>query len=202
MTGLLTLNAGSSSLKFGLYRNTQEPALLVVGQVDGIGSTSRLILGTDDAATETPCDVATHGAALECIINALGPYLDGITITGVGHRVVHGGPDFAEPVIVTPGIEAALTDLIPLAPLHQPHNLAGIAAARGLFADAVQVACFDTAFHRGHPWVNDTFALPQKFYDNGIRRYGFHGLSYDYITSVIEYDEPDARSIPTSRRRS
>jgi len=75
--------------------------------------------------------------------------------------------------------------------LHQPHNLAGIAAARDQFPDAVQVACFDTAFHRGHPWVNDTFALPRRFYDEGIRRYGFHGLSYDYITSVIERDEPD-----------
>ena len=191
MTGVLTLNAGSSSLKFGLYRNAPEPELLVAGQVDGIGATAQLILGTGDTATKTPCDAATHGAALERIITALEPHLDGLVIAGVGHRVVHGGPDFAEPVIVTPEVEAALTDLTPLAPLHQPHNLAGIAAARALFPDAVQVACFDTAFHRGHPWVNDTFALPRKFYDDGIRRYGFHGLSYDYITSVIERDEPD-----------
>ncbi|TQE98804.1 MAG: acetate/propionate family kinase [Spiribacter salinus] len=191
MTGLLTLNAGSSSLKFGLYGNTPEPTLLVGGQVDGIGAASQLILRTDDRKTKTPCGAATHREALECIIETLEPYLDKITIIGVGHRVVHGGPDFAEPVIITPKIETALTALIPLAPLHQPHNLAGITAARDLFPDAVQVACFDTAFHRGHPWVNDTFALPHEFYDDGIRRYGFHGLSYDYITHVIERDEPD-----------
>src|SRR6056297_2107438 len=191
MTGLLTLNAGSSSLKFGLYDSAPEPVLRVSGQVDGIGAAAQLILSTDDKTTSTPCGVATHLEALERIIAALEPYLDGITIAGVGHRVVHGGPDFAEPVIVTPEIEAALTALIPLAPLHQPHNLAGIAAARDLFPDAVQVACFDTAFHRGHPWVNDTFALPRRFYEDGIRRYGFHGLSYDYITGVIARDEPE-----------
>lgn len=191
MTALLTLNAGSSSLKFGLYGNTPEPTLLVVGQVDGVGGVSQLILRTEDRKTTTPCGAATHREALAQVIEALGPYLADISITGVGHRVVHGGPDFAEPVIVTPEIEAALSGLIPLAPLHQPHNLAGIAAARDLFPDAVQVACFDTAFHRGHPWVNDTFALPRQFYDDGIRRYGFHGLSYDFITSVIERNEPD-----------
>jgi len=191
MTGLLTLNAGSSSLKFGLYGNRPEPALRVAGQVDAIGAASQLVLGTGDDTTRTPCGAATHHEALACIIGALEPYLDTIPIAGVGHRVVHGGPDFADPVIVTPEIEAALTALIPLAPLHQPHNLAGIAAARDLFPDAVQVACFDTAFHRGHPWVNDTFALPRRFYDAGIRRYGFHGLSYDYVTGVIERDEPD-----------
>jgi len=125
------------------------------------------------------------------VLDALAPYLEGLTIAGIGHRVVHGGPDFSDPVRVTPEIEAALTDLVPLAPLHQPHNLAGIAAARDLFPDAVQVACFDTAFHRGHPWVNDTFALPRRFYEDGIRRYGFHGLSYDYITGVIARDEPE-----------
>jgi acetate kinase len=191
MTGLLTLNAGSSSLKFGLYDSAPEPVRRVSGQVDGIDSAAQLILQAGDGATKTPCGVATHREALECILEALEPHLENITIAAVGHRVVHGGPEFADPVIVTPEIEAALTALIPLAPLHQPHNLAGIVAARDLFPGAVQVACFDTAFHRGHPWVNDTFALPRQFYDDGIRRYGFHGLSYDYITGVIERDEPD-----------
>ncbi|HKK96883.1 MAG TPA: acetate/propionate family kinase, partial [Marivita sp.] len=149
------------------------------------------ILRATDASVTLPCDAASHHAALVCVIEAITPYLRDITIKGVGHRVVHGGPDLADPVIVTPEIETALNALVPLAPLHQPHNLAGIAAARDQFPDAVQVACFDTAFHRGHPWVNDTFALPRRFYDEGIRRYGFHGLSYDYITSVIERDEPD-----------
>lgn len=190
MKGVLTLNAGSSSLKFGLYDDTPEPTLRVVGQVDGIGHAAQLVLRTDDTSTKRPCRAPTHREALAAVIDALAPFLEGITIAGIGHRVVHGGPDFSDPVRVTPRIEAALTALIPLAPLHQPHNLAGIAAARELFPDAVQVACFDTAFHRGHPWVNDTFALPRRFYDDGIRRYGFHGLSYDYITGVIARDEP------------
>src|SRR6056297_3866954 len=191
MKGVLTLNAGSSSLKFGLYDDTVEPRLRVGGQVDGIGRSPQLVLEAEDNSTTTPCSAQTHRDALAAVLDALAPYLEGLTIAGIGHRVVHGGPDFSDPVRVTPEIEAALTDLVPLAPLHQPHNLAGIAAARGLFPDAVQVACFDTAFHRGHPWVNDTFALPRQFYDDGIRRYGFHGLSYDYITSVLYRDEPD-----------
>src|SRR6056297_797195 len=191
MKGVLTLNAGSSSLKFGLYNDTVEPTLRVGGQVDGIGRTPQLVLEAEDNSTTTPCSAQTHRDALAVVLDALAPYLEGLTIAGIGHRVVHGGPDFSDPVRVTPEIEAALTDLVPLAPLHQPHNLAGIAAARDLFPDAVQVACFDTAFHRGHPWVNDTFALPRRFYDAGIRRYGFHGLSYDYVTGVIERDEPD-----------
>jgi acetate kinase len=187
---VLTLNAGSSSLKFGLYDDTSEPTLRVVGQVDGIGRTPQLVLRTEDGTTTTPCSAQTHREALGAVLEALAPFLEGLTIAGIGHRVVHGGPDFADPVRITPEIEAALTALVPLAPLHQPHNLAGIAAARDVFPDAVQVACFDTAFHRGHPWVNDTFALPRRFYDDGIRRYGFHGLSYDYITGVIARDEP------------
>jgi len=191
MKGVLTLNAGSSSLKFGLYNDTVEPTLRVGGQVDGIGRTPQLVLQTEDNSTTTPCSAQTHRDALAAVLDALAPYLEGLTIAGIGHRVVHGGPDFADPVRVTPEIEAALSDLVPLAPLHQPHNLAGIAAARDLFPDAVQVACFDTAFHRGHPWVNDTFALPRRFYEDGIRRYGFHGLSYDYITGVIARDEPE-----------
>ena len=191
MKGVLTLNAGSSSLKFGLYDDTVDATLRVGGQVDGIGRTPQLVLQTEDNSTTTPCSAQTHRDALVAVLDALAPYLEGLTIAGIGHRVVHGGPDFADPVRVTPEIEAALTDLVPLAPLHQPHNLAGIAAARDLFPDAVQVACFDTAFHRGHPWVNDTFALPRRFYEDGIRRYGFHGLSYDYITGVIARDEPE-----------
>src|SRR6056297_3359296 len=191
MKGVLTLNAGSSSLKFGLYDDTVEPRLRVGGQVDGIGRSPQLVLEAEDNSTTTPCSAQTHRDALAVVLDALAPYLEGLTIAGIGHRVVHGGPDFSDPVRVTPEIEAALTDLVPLAPLHQPHNLAGIAAARDLFPDAVQVACFDTAFHRGHPWVNDTFALPRRFYEDGIRRYGFHGLSYDYITGVIARDEPE-----------
>lgn len=190
MTGLLTLNAGSSSLKFGVYEDAEEPDLLVHGQVDGIGGTARLILITGDTKTSDQIDAQTQHAALEHVMTALAPHMRGLDITGVGHRVVHGGPDFAAPVVLTPQIQDALAALTPLAPLHQPHNLAGVTAAHHLFPEAIQVACFDTAFHRGHPWVNDAFALPRALYDAGIRRYGFHGLSYDYVTGVIARDFP------------
>lgn len=191
MNGLLTLNAGSSSLKFGLYEDAQEPEMLLQGQVDGIGSSARLVLMVDDEKTSHPVDAPTQGAALTHVINALEPRLQGLSICGVGHRIVHGGPEYSEPLILTHDALDDLEKLIPLAPLHQPHNLAGVAAAQAAFPDAIQVGCFDTAFHRGHPWVNDTFALPRALYDEGVRRYGFHGLSYDYITGVIAQEYPD-----------
>ena len=191
MTGLLTLNAGSSSLKFGLYEDAAEPDLLVHGQVDGIGGAAQLVLSAGETKTSGPVEAQTQHDALDHVIKALAPHMRGLQITGVGHRVVHGGPEFAAPVVLTPQIQEALAAFSPLAPLHQPHNLAGVTAAHDIFPDAIQVACFDTAFHRGHPWVNDTFALPRHFYDEGIRRYGFHGLSYDYVTGVIARDYPD-----------
>lgn len=191
MTGLLTLNAGSSSLKFGLYADDAEPRLLVHGQVEGIGTAPRLSLDTGSAQSHETVTAETQQDALRRVMDALAPHMRGVQITGVGHRVVHGGPDFAAPAVLTPDIVRALHDLSPLAPLHQPHNLAGVTAAQALFPGAVQVACFDTAFHRGHPWVNDTFALPRSFHDDGIRRYGFHGLSYDYVTGVIARDFPE-----------
>jgi acetate kinase len=106
-------------------------------------------------------------------------------IAAIGHRVVHGGIDFAAPVLVTEEAMQRLTKLNSLAPLHQPHNLSGIAAAEVAFPGIPQVACFDTAFHRTHPFVNDAFALPRKFYEQGVRRYGFHGLSYEYVTGKL-----------------
>lgn len=191
MSRLLTLNAGSSSLKFGLYEHAKEPNLLVRGQVDGIGRSAQLILTTGDATNIDGVEAQTQQEALNHVIKALEPYMRGVRISGVGHRVVHGGADFSTPVILTKQTQKTLAALTPLAPLHQPHNLAGVAAAQNLFPDAVQVACFDTAFHRGHPWVNDAFALPRAFYDEGIRRYGFHGLSYKYVTGVIARDFPE-----------
>ncbi len=191
MTGILTLNAGSSSLKFGLYEDAKEPELLVHGQVDGIGRAAQLILTAGDTKVCEPVDVQTQQQALDQVMTALAPHMRERKITGVGHRVVHGGPDSSAPVVLTPEVEEALAAFCPLAPLHQPHNLAGVTAARERFPDAIQVACFDTAFHRGHPWVNDTFALPRALYNEGIRRYGFHGLSYDYVTGVIARDFPE-----------
>jgi len=116
--------------------------------------------------------------------------LDDEPVGGVGHRITHGGIDFVAPTELTPSVLEKLEALAPLAPLHQPHNLKGVQAAKEAFPDAVQIGCFDTAFHRGHPWVNDTFGLPRKYYDKGVRRYGFHGLSYEYITSELVRTEP------------
>ena len=191
MSLLLTLNAGSSSIKFGLYCAATEPEEMVRGQIDGLGPAGRLVVEADGGKTVTEIGPADHAAGLAALLAALGPHLAGREIAGVGHRVVHGGPDIDGPRVVDDALTDRLAALNPLAPLHQPHNLAAVAAARNAFPEAVQVACFDTAFHRGHPWVNDTFALPRRFYDAGVRRYGFHGLSYDYITGALRSDRPD-----------
>ena len=125
------------------------------------------------------------------VVDVLKNHVPGINILAIGHRVVHGGPDYSEPLILTEDVIADLEEYVPLAPLHQPHNLAGIAAAHVAFPEATQIACFDTAFHRAHPWVNDTFALPRKYYEKGLRRYGFHGLSYEYVSSKLRKIAPD-----------
>ncbi|MCV3271873.1 acetate/propionate family kinase [Roseobacter sinensis] len=188
---ILTLNTGSSSLKFGLYRDAPDPVMLLTGQVDSLGSAAQLVLERDGEKTSQAISALTHAAALNEVIAALRPHMTGLAISGIGHRIVHGGPKFAEPVVLGADVLSALAEFSPLAPLHQPHNLAGVEAAKVAFPQAVQVGCFDTAFHRGHPWVNDTFALPRRFYEEGIRRYGFHGLSYDYISGVIAQDYPE-----------
>ncbi|MEM9062616.1 MAG: acetate/propionate family kinase [Pseudomonadota bacterium] len=192
---VLTLNAGSSSLKFGLFEFGDPPIAIATGLVDKKdGSASielRSALGEiledrllPSDAEPTPDDI--HAAVLQ----ALDAHFPDRSISAVGHRVVHGGPRYAEPVVLTDDIRRDLEGLIPFAPLHQPHNLAGIAAASQAYPRALQFACFDTAFHRNHPWVNDTFALPREYYDKGIRRYGFHGLSYEYISDRLEHIAP------------
>ena len=109
----------------------------------------------------------------------------GWEIAAVGHRIVHGGPDFARPMRIDAAVYARLAQWEALAPLHQPHNLAGVRAARALFPEALQVGCFDTAFHRGHAFAADAYGLPRAFYDEGLRRYGFHGLSYEYVSARL-----------------
>jgi acetate kinase len=194
---ILVLNAGSSSLKFAAY-DLQGESLRerCAGQVEGIGAAPRF-RATDAAgggptteawaAGEGPAD---HAGALGAIIGWLDGRLDGQRVVAVGHRVVHGGTAFAEPVVIDAGVTAALRELASLAPLHQPHNLAGIAAAARHFAGVPQVACFDTAFHRTQPFVADSFGLPPRFHAQGIRRYGFHGLSYEYIARRIAREDP------------
>jgi acetate kinase len=194
MSLILTLNAGSSSIKFGLYAAAQEPVEEARGQIDALGPAARLILEAPDipgGQSETAIGPADHAAGLKALIAALTPRMAGREIAGIGHRVVHGGADIDGPRQIDEALLERLEALVPLAPLHQPHNLAGIRAARAAFPGIPQVAAFDTAFHRGHPWVNDTFALPRRYYDAGVRRYGFHGLSYAYIAGVLARDHPD-----------
>ena len=188
MSAILTLNAGSSSLKFGLYESADgEPRLLRTGQVENIGAHARLEIS---GGATSEIGQADHNGAVIAILTSLGPILEGRAVLGVGHRIVHGGADLRAPVVLTPEIIAKLREIIPLVPLHQPHNLAAVAAAQAAFPRAIQVGCFDTAFHQGHPFVCDTYGLPRQYYDEGIRRYGFHGLSYDYVSGVLRRDYP------------
>ena len=187
----LTINAGSSSLKFGLYDiSGAEPEEMALGAVEAIGARPtlrvRLGLGLADLSHDlSPEAAADHAGALSTALAVLRERFPQARAVAVGHRVVHGGTAHAAPVRVTPEVLEALRALSPFAPIHQPYNIAGIEAAMAAFPGAVQVACFDTAFHRTHPKVNDTFALPREYYDKGVRRYGFHGLSYDYISGEL-----------------
>jgi acetate kinase len=192
MSVILTLNAGSSSIKFAAYLadDQGEPALLQAGMVENLGPVAQLVLKGDNART-VDIGPADHAAAVPAILRALDPVLQGREVTGVGHRIVHGGKTFGAPVRLSDDVFSQLEAFVPLAPLHQPHNLAAVRAAQEAFPDALQVGCFDTSFHKGHPFVNDTFALPRRFYDQGVRRYGFHGLSYDYITTCLRRDWPE-----------
>ncbi len=193
MSGLtLTLNAGSSSLKFALFPEAGETPM-ATGMVDSIGADATLKLRdgeSNELDASRTSGFADHTQALDGVLGALGASFPGLSITAVGHRVVHGGPDFAVPVVIDDTNLARLETFSPFAPLHQPHNLAGIYAAAAAFPDAVQVACFDTAFHRSHPFVNDTFALPRDYFEKGVRRYGFHGLSYEYIAGALAEKAP------------
>ncbi len=188
MSAILTLNAGSSSLKFAVFSATREPDMLLAGQVENLGPVARLKIDGGAARDIGPAD---HAVALSVLLQTVAGRLDGRAVTGVGHRIVHGGKSFGEPVALTEAVLAQLDTLVPLAPLHQPHNLAVVKAARAAFPAALQIGCFDTAFHRGHPFVNDAFALPRRLYDQGVRRYGFHGLSYDYVSGVLARDWPE-----------
>jgi len=188
---VLTLNAGSSSLKAALFGITgDEP--LATAQADRIGIEAELRFqrtGTD-RVTMPGGALTDHAAAIGRVIELLGAEWPGLQMRAVAHRVVHGGIDFLAPVEVDEGVLRRLECLAPLAPLHQPHNLVGIRAAIAAFPGVPQVACFDTAFHRQQPWVNDTFALPRELYVQGVRRYGFHGLSYEYIAGELARSAP------------
>ena len=188
---VLTLNAGSSSLKVALFPLDGD-AIIASGLADRIGAEGVMKLKQADGAPLPAAsgDLTTHHGAMRTAIDSFRLAFPQLKLEAVGHRVVHGGAEFAEPVVVDDAVLAQLEQSAAFAPLHQPHNLAGIRAAMALFPAAPQVACFDTAFHRNHPWVNDAFALPRAFYDEGVRRYGFHGLSYAYVAGELNRFAP------------
>jgi acetate kinase len=191
---LLTLNAGSSSVKFAAYGATPALDWLASGQVEGLGDTAHFSVKCADRAETNhaldPDGPADHTTAVQAILTWLQGAQAGRPVAAVSHRVVHGGVALTDPVPVDDALLAQLDQLVPLAPLHQPNNLAGIRAAREAFPGTPQIACFDTAFHRSHPFVADTFALPRRYYDEGIRRYGFHGLSYEFISRRLRELDP------------
>jgi len=193
---LLIINAGSSSVKFALF-DVETLSELVKGQIDGIGSAAAFRAKSPDLKIDEqlqwPLEDAPkdHSAALQLLIEWLGQSMVGVQVSAVGHRVVHGGSHYMEPVIINEDVLHELESIVALAPLHEPHNIAGIKGARAAFGDITQVACFDTAFHRTQSFINDTYALPRSLYLEGIRRYGFHGLSYEFIAGYLKENFPE-----------
>ncbi len=193
---ILVINAGSSSVKFRLYAPQAGQALdqLVSGEFDGIGVRPRLraagpageaLIDRNYDARDVP-DVATA-------MRTAGVWLreQRLHFVAIGHRVVHGGPHYDRPTLMNQKVLADLERYVPLAPLHQPNNLAPIRILLERFPQMPQVACFDTAFHRGHDWNADHYAIPQSLYEEGVRRYGFHGLSYEYVAQRLAELVPD-----------
>ena len=197
MDTILVVNAGSSSVKFQIFAIEDEGRLRrqIKGQMDGIGSRPRLrAAGANgdpladraypiESVSDIPAAMAIAGAWLRDELR--------ITPMAVGHRVVHGGPDYGRPVLIDFGVVSRLERYIALAPLHQPHNLAPIRSLLANFPTLPQVACFDTAFHRTHGPVADHYAIPHQLHAEGVRRYGFHGLSYEYIARTLAQIAPD-----------
>jgi acetate kinase len=193
----LVLNAGSSSLKFCVYRRPREESwrLEARGQIEGIGTSPRLSVKDAEGgklADEKLGETVRDGrGAVDTLAGWLRSKWGGSKVLGVGHRVVHGGSRYARPVVVTREVLAELRELVPLAPLHQPYNLAAIEAVFVRLPDVPQVACFDTGFHRGHSEVAELVPLPRDLRESGLQRYGFHGLSYEYIASVLPEVAPE-----------
>ncbi len=190
---LLVVNAGSSSIKFTAYKTGASPHRLVAdfsGQLDGINNRSRFWVKKADGETLLNCPlngqtVPDHAAAIARILAWLEDYLGAARLLAVGHRIVHGGPQYCTPVLLNEKILQDLEGLIPLAPLHQPHNLAPVRALQKAQPSLPQVACFDTAFHQTQPAIAQRFALPRDLTAEGIRKYGFHGLSYEYVATLL-----------------
>ena len=191
----LVLNAGSSSLKFCVFRRPVREVwrLDARGQIEGIGTSPRLSAKSAEGHTLVKQEVAVRDGrgAIDALAVWLRSKYAGSHVVAVGHRVVHGGTRFAGPTVVNEKVLEELRELVPLAPLHQPHNLAAIEAVFERLPDVAQVACFDTSFHRGQPAVAELVPLPQDLRRAGLQRYGFHGLSYEYIASVLPDVAPE-----------
>lgn len=197
---IVVVNAGSSSVKFSLFIDGgAAPRLRVRGQIEGLFSAPRFVArGADGSVRDerTWHDGASlgHDGALDFLVEYLRAALAGDRLVGVGHRVVHGGMEYAQPVRIDAAVLRSLERYVPLAPLHQPHNLAPIRRLFERAPELPQVACFDTAFHRTNPELAQMFGLPYAMFEEGVRRYGFHGLSYEYVASVLaDYDERAAQ---------
>ena len=197
---LFIVNAGSSSIKFKLYRILDDDIEFVLGgALDGIGSKPRL-KAKDHAGKVLverafpAAEISSPSQAQHAVADWLTAQITDYTIVGIGHRVLHGGSVYSQPVLVDDDVLARLETFVPLAPLHQPSNLEPIRVLRQRHPDLPQVACFDTAFHHGHPELSDRFALPRALYDEGVRRYGFHGLSYEYVSDALRKIAPDVAS--------
>jgi acetate kinase len=194
---LIVLNAGSSSLKFQVFEmvGNAEPRLVWRGLYEGLGSAAHFIVrqagGADlDEVSWSSEDGVGHEEALMHLVSWLRQHQEERKLVAIGHRVVHGGGAFSGPVLVDESVLQALETLVPLAPLHQPHNLKPIRIVRQRLPGMPQVACFDTAFHQSQSEIATLFALPREMRERGVRRYGFHGLSYDYIASVLKDYDP------------
>ena len=199
-SAILVLNAGSSSLKFSIFaEHERDLALTFGGEIDALYTAPRFIATARDGTVLGDKAWGTgvalgHDGALDFLLQFLPSALAQQPLLGVGHRVVHGGPHYFRPVRIDASILASLDKYVPLAPLHQPHNLAPIRLLLERAPELPQVACFDTAFHHAQPPVAQAFALPRKITDRGVRRYGFHGLSYEYIANTLpRYDATAAR---------
>jgi acetate kinase len=193
---LLVINAGSSSIKFSVFETAVDRSLSAVvhGQIEGIGTAPRLEVNDlrGDKIADHVVSAEDHDGAIAAVHDWFAGHVGSEAgFAGVGHRIVHGGLAYAEPVLIDARVTSDLEVLIPLAPLHQPHNIAAIRAVAANAPNVPQVGCFDTAFHRHQPAIAQQFALPRALTAKGVRGYGFHGLSYEYIVSVMPAVAPD-----------
>ncbi|HET6984684.1 MAG TPA: acetate/propionate family kinase, partial [Myxococcaceae bacterium] len=195
---ILVLNAGSSSLKFSLFLvRAKELELWIRGQTEGLSTAPAFV--AKDATGKTvaerrwqPGESLGHEGAIAHLVDFLRATMGSNRLLAIGHRVVHGGPDYSEPVVVDADVVRRLEAFVPLAPLHQPHNLGPIRHALQELPTLPQVACFDTAFHRAQPEIAQAYALPETITARGVRRYGFHGLSYEYVAAALRTVDPVA----------